>query len=91
MDMDDCGSAATNEVRLLRELQRRVEDFTAALLLRLALSHNKFYPPLGGRLYGINFQLAFNPTHYHTSSLTKNPLSLAGFLVCAFGSCWDSL
>jgi hypothetical protein len=32
---DDCGSAAVNEDTVLRELQRRVEDFAAALLLRI--------------------------------------------------------
>jgi len=50
MGIDDCVSAATSEDPPLRELQRRVEDLTAAFSLRLALGHNKYFPPLGGRL-----------------------------------------
>jgi hypothetical protein len=35
MDIDDCGSAAANEDKALRELQRLVEDLATALLLRI--------------------------------------------------------
>ena len=35
LDIDDCGSAAANEDKALRELQRLVEDLATALLLRI--------------------------------------------------------
>ena len=35
MEVDDCGSAAGNEDRALRELHRLVEDLATGLLLRL--------------------------------------------------------
>jgi hypothetical protein len=35
MDIDDWGSAAANEDKALRELQRLVEDLATALLLRI--------------------------------------------------------